>query len=143
MPVAAAAFVFVVHGTIGRTLHRPVLIFDAAGLGLFCATGALKAVAFDVSSIGAVLLAVVTATGGGVMRDVLANDPPQIFQRDSRLYAIPATLGGIAVVASVRNGMAPEAIAPPVAAAVCAIRLAALRFNWRAPEPGQFARWRR
>ena len=135
VPVAAAAAVFVGHATISRALRRPVLIFDAAGLGVFCTTGALKAVAFDVSAIGAVLIAVITATGGGVMRDVLANDPPQIFQRDSRLYAIPAALGGIVVVVATRNGAAPEAVAPPVAAAVCALRLAALRFAWRAPTP--------
>ena len=135
VPLAAAAIVFVAHARIERSLHRPVLIFDAAGLGLFCATGALKANAFDTTAIGAVLLAVVTATGGGVMRDVLANDPPQIFHPDSRLYAIPAAIGAIIIIAALRNGAAEEIVAPSVAGGVFAIRLAALRWGWRAPKP--------
>ena len=135
VPITAAAIVFVAHRPIERWLERPVLIFDAFGLGLFCVAGALKAEAFGTTAIGAVLLAVVTATGGGVVRDVLANDPPQIFHPESRLYAIPATLGGVVVVVALRNGAPEEAVAPAVAVGVSAIRLAALRYGWRAPKP--------
>lgn len=135
VPLVASGLVFAGHTAVERRLHRPVLIFDAVGLGLFAATGALKAAAFDTTAIGAVLLAVLTATGGGVIRDVLANDPPQIFHPDSRLYAIPATLGAIVIVAISRNGGAAETVAPFVAAGVGALRLAALRWGWRAPMP--------
>ena len=135
VPLAASLIVFVAHAEINRTLHRSVLLFDAAGLGLFAVTGAVKASAYSTSTIGAVLLAVVTAVGGGILRDVLANDQPQLFQPDSRLYAIPAAVGASVVVLSIRDGWYSGALGASVAAGVCAVRIASLRFGWRAPMP--------
>lgn len=135
VPLAAAGVVFVAHSAIDRHLDRSVLVFDAMGLGLFSVTGAVKAAAADTTVVGAVLLAVVTATGGGIIRDVLANDQPQLFQPDSRLYAIPAAAGGAVIVALSRNDIDTSGIAALVAVGVCVVRLAALRWGWRAPRP--------
>lgn len=135
VPIAAAAIVFVFHGALDRQLHRSVLVFDAMGLGLFAVTGALKAARYDTTAVGAVVLGVVTATGGGIFRDVLANDQPQLFQPDSRLYAIPAAAGAAVIVVLVRNDVYVPLVAALVAAGVCAVRLAALRWGWRAPMP--------
>ncbi len=87
--LAAAAVVFLGHWMITRTLNRAVLIFDAAGLGLFCVTGAIKASTLGASLVGAILIGVISAAGGGIIRDVLANEPPSLFHRSSTLYAIP------------------------------------------------------
>ena len=135
VPLGAAAIVFVAHGVIDRHLHRSVLVFDAIGLGLFSVTGAVKASAYGTTAIGAVVLAVVTAAGGGILRDVLANDPPQIFQPDSTLYAIPAAAGATVIVTLSRNDLYSGVVAALVAAGVCLLRLAALRWGWRAPMP--------
>ncbi len=135
VPLSAAAIVFVGHHLIERRLHRSVLVFDAVGLGLFAVTGAVKATAYETTALGAVLLAVITAIGGGITRDVLANDSPQIFQPDSRLYAIPAAIGASAIVVLERNDLYTGAAAAGLAAAICAARLAALRWGWRAPMP--------
>ena len=135
VPLTAAAIVFVGHTFIDRSLHRSVLVFDAAGLGLFAVTGAVKASAYDTTAIGAVLLAVITAAGGGILRDVLANDQPQIFQPHSRLYAIPAAAGAVVIVVAARNDASSGALSAGVAAGVCAVRLGALRWGWRAPSP--------
>lgn len=135
VPLAAAVVVFLGHSIITRHLHRSVLVFDAAGLGLFTVTGAVKAASYPTTALGAVLLAVVTAVGGGILRDILANDPPQLFQANSRLYSIPAAVGGAIVVAAVRNDWYTGVLGAGVAVAVCAVRLAALQFGWRAPMP--------
>lgn len=135
VPLVAAGVVFVAHGMIDRHLHRSVLVFDAIGLGLFSATGAVKAASYGTTAVGAVVLAVVTATGGGILRDVLANDPPQIFQPDSRLYAIPAAAGATVLVLLVRNDAYSGVAAAIAAAGVCLVRLASLRWGWRAPMP--------
>lgn len=135
VPLGAAAIAFIAHASIDRHLHRSVLVFDAIGLGLFSATGAVKAVSYDTTAVGAVVLAVVTAAGGGIVRDVLANDPPQIFQPDSRLYAIPAAAGAVVIVVVIRNDVYSSVVATLVAAGVCLLRLAALRWGWRAPMP--------
>ncbi|MFP5487728.1 MAG: trimeric intracellular cation channel family protein [Acidimicrobiia bacterium] len=135
VPLVAAAVVFVAHSVIDRQLHRSVLVFDAIGLGLFSATGAVKAASYGTTAVGAVVLAVVTAAGGGILRDVLANDTPQIFHPDSRLYAIPAAGGATILVVLVRNDAYSGVVAAVVAAGVCLVRLASLRWGWRAPMP--------
>lgn len=135
VPLAAAAIVFVAHALIESQLLQAVLVFDAAGLGLFCVTGALLAAVNGTSAVGAVLLGVVSAVGGGVMRDVLAGDQPQIFQADSTLYAIPAAIGATIVVVAWRNDWYSGTVAIVVAVAVFALRIASLRFGWQAPRP--------
>lgn len=135
VPLAAAGAVFVAHRSIDRWFRRPVLLFDAAGLGLFSATGAVKASAFEVSFVGVVLIGVISATGGGIMRDVLANDQPHLFHPDSRLYAIPAALGAGVVAVAWRNDWYSGGVAIAAAVTVFLIRIAALRFGWRAPAP--------
>jgi uncharacterized membrane protein YeiH len=139
-PLAAAGVVFIAHVVIEKRLRHAVLIFDAAGLGLFCVTGAVKATAFGASAVGAVLIGVIAAAGGGIIRDVLANETPSIFQHDSTLYAIPAALGATAVVVTIRNDLYSGGVAAGVAVVVFALRLAALRYGWRAPMPRQRSR---
>lgn len=133
--LGAAAIVFIGHAVIESRLRHGVLFFDAAGLGLFCVTGAVKAAAFGVSAVGAILIGVIAAAGGGIIRDVLANETPNIFQRDSTLYAIPAALGAAVVVVAIRNDVYSGTVATVVAVAVFLIRLAAIRFRLRAPMP--------
>jgi uncharacterized membrane protein YeiH len=135
VPLAAALLVFGAHTLISRWLHRSVVVFDAAGLGLFTVTGAVKASAYSTTAVGAVLLAVVTAVGGGILRDVLANDQPQLFQPESRLYAIPATAGATLIVTASRGGWYSGTVGAVVAVGVFAIRIGALQFGWRAPMP--------
>ncbi len=66
---------------------------DAIGLGTFSAVGAEIAAEHDLNILGVILMAAVTAAGGGVVRDVLAGEIPTIFRRD--IYATVAVLGGI------------------------------------------------
>ncbi|MEP1122845.1 MAG: trimeric intracellular cation channel family protein [Ilumatobacter sp.] len=135
VPLVAAVIVFVAHASIEHRFATPVQLFDAAGLGLFAVTGAVKASAFEANAVGAVLLGVVTATGGGIIRDVLANDPPHLFHPNSRLYAIPAALGATAIVIAWRNDFYSGGFAIAIAFVVFVVRLAAIRFGWRAPKP--------
>ncbi len=135
VPLSAAGLVFVAHQPIDHQFVKPVQFFDAAGLGLFAATGAVKAAAFEVSAVGAVLIGVIAAVGGGIVRDVLANEPPHLFHPESRLYAIPAALGATVIVVAWRNGFYSGGVAIGAAVGVSVLRLAAIRFGWRAPAP--------
>jgi uncharacterized membrane protein YeiH len=135
VPLLAAGIVLVAHWLIEERLLHAVLVFDAAGLGVFCVTGAVLAASVDTSAVGAVFLGVITAAGGGVLRDVLAGAQPQVFQADSTLYVIPAALGSTVVVVAWRNGWYSGGVAAGVAIAIFALRLAAMRFGWRAPKP--------
>lgn len=132
--LSAAIATVIVRDPLERW-RRTFLTFDAAGLALFAVTGALVALEAGLGGIPSTLLGVLTATGGGVTRDVLAGEPPQIFRSNSRLYAIPAAVGAGAIVACSSAGLADEVAAPLCAALVFAIRIGALRFGWRAPTP--------
>ncbi len=114
-------------------LSKPILTFDAAGLSLFAVTGALKALQFDMGLAQAVLLGAMTGVGGGTLRDVLVREIPAVLS--SGLYAIPALVGALVVVAAHRLG-APELPSAVAAAGVCfAIRMVGVRFDVEAPKP--------
>jgi uncharacterized membrane protein YeiH len=139
VPVITATSASLATVALRTTLHRwrrTFLVFDAAGLGLFSVTGAQIAVDAGLGTIPAALLGVLTATGGGVIRDVLGGEPPQIFRPDSRLYAIPAAIGASIMVIWSATNLPEEIGATTGAVLVFAIRVAALRFGWRAPSPG-------
>ena len=131
-PLVAAGLVLVGHRVI-ELLHRPVLVFDAGGLALFCVVGTAKALDRGLGVVAAVLLGVITAVGGGVIRDVLAREVPSVFQPDGALYAVPATLGAIAVSVAWSRTVFGAAAAVAIVAVVLVLRLLAMRFDWRAP----------
>ena len=121
---------FLAPGAV-RRLHQAVLVLDAAGLAVFAVSGALKAIAFGLHPLAAVLLGMVTGIGGGMVRDVLVREIPTVLR--SELYAVAALAGaGIVVVGGlVRLPVIPATIA---GAAVCfGLRLIALRRGWRLP----------
>lgn len=130
--LAAAVVASVAHPALER-LRKAVLVFDAAGLGLFAVSGALKAVAFGLGPLQAVLLGATSAVGGGLLRDVVARDTPVLVRSDSTLYSVPALVGAGIVVATIETGVYQPVIGLFVVAIVFGWRMAALRFGWRAP----------
>src|SRR3954469_12672031 len=121
----AAGFVCFFGKPALERILRSVLVFDALGLGLFCVTGATKALDFRVGPVPAILLGAITGIGGGMLRDVLLRDVPTVLRQE--LYAIPALLGAAVLVVAQKNG-GTSAVFPVLAAAVCvAVRLAGLR----------------
>jgi uncharacterized membrane protein YeiH len=109
---------------------------DALGLGLFAASGTVIALDAGMPIFIASLMGVITATFGGVIRDVIVNEVPQIFRR-SELYATCAFAGAWACIAAevaIGTGRLP-AIAIGATVAV-ALRLVAMRLGWRLPTVG-------
>jgi uncharacterized membrane protein YeiH len=98
----AALMMLAANSLVVRLAH-PVILFDSLGLGLFAVTGSQKAVIFGYNAEVALLLGIVTAVGGGVMRDVLLNRVPVILQHE--IYALAALVGaGIEVVGERLDG---------------------------------------
>jgi uncharacterized membrane protein YeiH len=96
--IAASVAVFWLHPQLSR-LRRTVLVLDAAGLGLFTVTGTLKALDAGVPAVGACLVGMLTAIGGGLVRDLLTGEIPVVLHRD--IYAVVA-LGGAILVTLLR-----------------------------------------
>ena len=130
VPVLAGLATFWWHPTV-RRWQSPVLVFDAAGLGLFAVAGALKALAFELNPLAAVLLGVVTGIGGGVVRDVLVAEVPTVLHAE--LYAV-AALAGAAVVVGGQLLRLPSTPLAIVGAVLCfGLRLLAIRRGWGLP----------
>jgi uncharacterized membrane protein YeiH len=130
-PVLAAVLVYFLLSGVER-LGKLLTLFDAGGLALFCMTGAVKALDAGLNPVSAALLGVTTAVGGGLLRDVVANEIPALFNpRD--IYAIPAFIGSALTTAASLAGWFNSLVGVLIAAVVFALRVAALHFAWHAP----------
>lgn len=109
---------------------------DAIGLGLFAAAGTQIALDAGSSPLIATLMAVITASVGGILRDVLLNEIPWVVA-GYQLYAIIAFAGGWVVVLLGALGVGPVFSVGAAAVAISLVRILAIRFNWQLPN------WRR
>jgi uncharacterized membrane protein YeiH len=130
VPFGAGLTVFVFHPALGR-MERVVSVFDAAGLGLFCVTGALKALEFGLGPVPAALMGMLTGIGGGIIRDLLAGRVPVVFS--SELYATPALAGAAWAVLGHDQHWSIVLVAVPGVALCFGWRVLAILRNWRAP----------
>lgn len=138
VPVVAGLTVLTVPRLVSRVRHAVVML-DAVGLGLFAAVGAAKASEAGLGLAPTVLVGTVAAVGGGLIRDLLADEVPQILVSGSRLYAIPAALGSLIVALGPTVALEPAAVQGVAVAVTVALRLLALRFGWHAPVPRRAA----
>lgn len=105
--------------------------FDAVGLAAYAVFGAAKALGYDVPPIPAVLMGIVTACVGGIIRDALAGEPSILMRPE--LYVIAAALSSPTYVALALLGV-PTALAAVVASgAGFGVRTAAMRLGLALP----------
>lgn len=137
LAVGGAFIAFVLNrglAALGMTLTA----LDAIGLSVFAVIGASKAVAAGLGAAPAVLLGVITAVGGGTIRDALVGQVPTVLR--SELYAIPALVAAAMTVIAIGLDVygLPAALG---AAAVCfAIRMLGVRYKLNAPRPPGYSR---
>nr|WP_218847246.1 TRIC cation channel family protein [Psychromicrobium silvestre] len=136
-PLLATLLVFFLYSGVEKTKGL-LTVFDAAGLALFCITGTVKALDAGLNPVASALLGVTTAVGGGLLRDVVANEVPQLFNRHD-IYAMPAFLGSALAAVCYLTGILNLSTGLAIAVVVFAFRLLAWRFRWHAP----LAVWRR
>ena len=128
-------------GTILGMLVQPVLaradwlitVLDAVVMGLFGAIAASKALSLGAGGAGALVVGIIGAIGGGMLRDIIMSLPIS-FLRVGTLYAVAAGAGAGTLILLAALG-API----PMAGLVCVVvttvlRLAAVRFGWTFPE---------
>ncbi|MBB4736021.1 putative membrane protein YeiH [Micrococcus cohnii] len=131
LPVVATLLVF--FRVFGQSRgHQAVMLFDSVGLAVYCVVGTRIALLGGIDSIGAIVLGLVSAVGGGMLRDVVAGEPPAIFGGRG-WYALSALIGATltAVLGAVEWLNILTSVG--VMAGVLALRLLSLRQGWPAP----------
>ena len=139
--IAVAAVIAVEYGLspAGAALRERVkigpayLIVDSLTLGFFAVSGTGKALQYGLASIPAALMGVVTAVGGGVIRDMLVAEVPTVLRRD--FYAIPALIGALIIVLAAWLEPAATPLAFVAVGITAALRLIGVRRSWHARLP--------
>ena len=119
-----------------RVFEKLMLVADAVGLGVFTAVGVSAAIraGYAENTFFCVFLGTLTGVGGGIIRDVLAGQPPYIFVKD--IYACASILGAVLCVFS-WNALGERPAVFLCCVAVVLVRLFAVCFHWSLPKPKQ------
>jgi uncharacterized membrane protein YeiH len=120
------------HNWVKR-LAKAIALLDAAGLGAYAVVGVEKSLAAGLSIAAVVLVGVINAVGGGLLRDLLVRDEPLLL-KPGQFYAL-AALGGclLFVLLVVYFRMPAQRAGFVTVAATFVFRVLAIRFNWRTP----------
>jgi uncharacterized membrane protein YeiH len=129
----------VIIGCIAAALFRAyierlptaVLFADALGLGCYAVVGVEHALNAQLPAITAVMIGVITACGGGLLRDVLVRDEPLLF-KPGQLYVLAALIGASLFSLLLFHARVSVATAALVAIGCCFVfRMLAIAFNWK------------
>ena len=131
---AAALLTFVAAPALNK-VERLLIWADAVGLSAFCVAGAAKSYALTGSPEVAVVMGVVTAVLGGIIRDVVCNELPLILRQD--IYATAAFIGAVAYVGLNLLGVDNAWCIWAGAGACFAVRSSALIWGWSLPRRGE------
>lgn len=130
LSVAVSLLVFIFHHRLEFLTH-PLTYFDAVGLGTFVVIGTHKAIDFKLGFFGAVMMGVMTATAGGMIRDLLSAKVPMVLKKE--VYA-SACLAGGALLYLLQLTVIPTYLTALLSAStVIVLRLLAVRYNWSLP----------
>ena len=111
---------------------RAMIVADAIGLGLFSVTGASLALVAQMTPTVAVMMGIISAVFGGVLRDVLCNEVPMIL-RDRSPYATCSFVGCWIYIGLTWVEVQQEAALLTGALAIIAMRLVSVRYGWKLP----------
>lgn len=114
-------------------IRSVVLLADAVGLGTFVTIGMLRALEMNTTYTSAIILGTITATAGGMIRDVLAGEIPFVLTRD--FYAVSCIIGGIFFIILHRIDVAPDLIMASTTSLVIILRVFAIRYGLTLPRP--------
>jgi len=131
LSVAVSLAVFIFHRRLDFLRH-PLTYFDAVGLGTFVVIGTGKAISFKLGFFGAVMMGVITATAGGMIRDLLSNRIPLVLQKE--VYASACLAGGaLLYLLHQYTRLSHTWSLLAAATTVIVLRLLAVQRNWSLP----------
>lgn len=131
--IVCATIAVIVYFTahLVESRYRLLVWLDAVGLAAYCVMGAAKGLAASGSLTVAMVTGMLTATFGGILRDILAGEPSVLIRPE--IYVTAALVGSGVYVAAVTLGLPPIAASALGVAAAFAVRGGALWFGWTFP----------
>lgn len=136
--LAVAALGAVAAGLLFKLLRRDmsncryIVISDALGLSAFTITGALIAYHAGVPGLGQIIIATVTAVGGGVLADLLLGKVPTVLKDDC--YATCAIAGGLCFYMAAASGADLSSSSMLCGGLTLFIRILAIKLRWSLPK---------
>ena len=113
-------------------IPKILLVFDTIGIAIYTIIGMEKALALNVAPLAAVVMGLFTAVMGGVIRDTLINEIPQIFRKE--IYAT-ACIAGALVYLLLKYTSLPDIWSAVISiSTIIVVRLAAVKFRWSLPK---------
>jgi uncharacterized membrane protein YeiH len=128
--IGATLIVFYFHRLL-KKLDRPIIIFDAVGLGLFMGLGMTIALERGLPIWASLLLGIITASFGGVIRDILSAEIPLIFRKE--FYASACLIGGLFYLALSHYQVNHEVLIVASTLTVFIVRMLGIHYNWSLP----------
>lgn len=129
--LAAVVFTFLFKSKIAP-LSKTLFLFDTIGIGVFTLLGIQKGLAFELHPFVALVMGMVSAVMGGVVRDVLTNEVPLIFKKE--IYASACLMGGIVFLISDYFEVSQWFQFFATVLTVIAIRLLAVKYHLQLPK---------
>ena len=124
----AGVIVALVLGRWYRRIGGAIVVLDSIAMSLFAVAGTYKALLYGTSELVAVLIGVIAAVGGGVLRDVVCRITPQIFS-GGPLYATATAIGATAFVFLDKTTLQLNLIVAISALVIVAIHMTSIRFR--------------
>lgn len=129
--VVAATTVGAFFGSRIARIHRIIALFDALGLGAYAAFGTQKALQAGVAVPAAILVGVINAAGGGLLRDILTRQEPLVF-KPGQFYVLVALAGSVTFVfLTAFTPLTATASALISVGVTFLLRTLTIAFNWR------------
>ncbi len=119
------------YGQWLKKITTTLFLFDALGLGLFTIIGIEKAMQLHFSIGVCIALGTITASFGGVIRDVLLNNVPLVFRKE--IYALASIIGGLFYFLLTRSSLDNDLAKIICILLIFSIRLLAVRYKWSLP----------
>jgi len=128
--LAAVVFTFLTSKKIMKW-RKTLFLFDSIGLGVFTIVGIKKTLELGLSWEIAIMMGVISAVLGGILRDVFNNEEPLILHKE--IYATACFAGGLMLLGGTMAGISVVINVPVAMGLIILIRVLAVKFQWSLP----------
>lgn len=130
--IGSGILISLLFGKVVLKLRRTFFMFDTVGIAVFTVLGLQKALNLGVHPVIAIMMGMVSAVFGGVIRDIVCNEIPLIFRKE--IYALTCLCGGILYVILDRFAVEQVINIIITVSFIVIFRVMAVKFKWKLPD---------